>query len=241
MGVLQRFERRLETIVEGAFAKAFRSSVQPVEIAGALQRETADRAVIVSQGRTLVPNEFVVELGPTDHERLEQYAETLGDEFSQMLTEYGTEEHYTFVGPVQVQFQRVDDVDTGRFRVRSEVVRGMLSAPPPPAATGRVPTLVMAPGTASESAYPLSGRTTVIGRAEDCDLRIADPGASRRHAELRRNDDDVTVVDLGSTNGTLLNGEKIDQADLRDGDELTIGETTFSFRSASRTAGARRD
>ena len=148
MGVLQRFERRLETIVEGAFAKAFRSTVQPVEIAGALQRETTDRAVIVGQGRTLVPNEFVVELGPTDHERLEQYADALGEEFAGMVTEYGAEEHYTFVGPVHVQFQRVDDVDTGRFRVRSDVVRGAIPAGPLPTgpAADRLPSLLMAPG-----------------------------------------------------------------------------------------------
>jgi hypothetical protein len=231
--VLQRFERRLETIVEGAFAKAFRSTVQPVEIAGALQRETADRAVIVGQGRTLVPNEFIVELGPTDHERLEQYSETLGEEFSSMLTEYGAEEHYTFVGPVHVQFERMDDIDTGRFRVRSEVVRGAIPADPVPAATvgNDAPVIVMSPDQPGSQAYPLTRATTVIGRADDCDLRLVDPGASRRHAELRRNDDDVTIIDLGSTNGTLVNGERVDRADLRHGDRITIGETTFAFRA----------
>lgn len=239
MGVLQRFERRLETIVEGAFAKAFRSGVQPVEIAGALQRETSDRAVIVSQGRTLVPNEFVVELGATDHERLDQYADTLAEEFAGMLTEYGAEEHYTFVGPVQVLFERADDVDTGRFRVRSEVVRGVVPATLPPSTATDAPSLVMSPGTPRESAYPLAAKTTVIGRAEDCDLRLADPGASRRHAELRRIDDDVIVIDLGSTNGTLLNGERVDRADLRNGDEITVGETTFVFRAAGRHSGRR--
>jgi hypothetical protein len=236
--VLQRFERRLETIVEGAFAKAFRSTVQPVEIAGALQRETANRAVIVGQGRTLVPNEFVVELGPTDHDRLTPYADALGDEFAGMVTEYGAEEHYTFVGPVHIRFERVDDIDTGRFRVRSDVVRGAISSSPLPtgAAADRLPTLVMAPGTTGESAYPIASRSVVIGRAEECELRLADPGASRKHAEIRRNDDDVTISDLGSTNGTLVNGERVDQAALQDGDEITIGETTFAFRAP----GARR-
>jgi hypothetical protein len=233
VGVLQRFERRLETIVEGAFAKAFRSGVQPVEIAGALQRETADRAVIVSQERTLVPNDYVVELGRTDHERLEPYADSLGDEFAGVVKEYGAEEHYTFVGPVRVHFERVDDIDTGRFRVRSDVIRGPVSAGAAPTSTnaGRLPALVMAPGTAGESAYPLTGPRTVIGRAEDCDLRLADPGASRHHAELQRSSDDVTIVDLRSTNGTLVNGKRVDRATLEDGDEIVIGETSFAFRA----------
>jgi hypothetical protein len=236
VGVLQRFERRLETLVEGAFARAFRSGVQPVEIAGALQRETADRAVIVGQGRTLVPNEFVVELGPTDHDRLEQYADTLGEEFAGMINEYAGEEHYTFVGPVRVRFECADDVDTGRFRVRSDVIRGAIPAGTMP--TGRaaagLPALVMSAGTAEETAYPLSQQTTVIGRGENCDLRVADPGASRRHAELRRGEAWVTVRDLGSTNGTMVNGKRVEEADLDDGDEITIGETRFTFRAAGR-------
>jgi len=234
VGVLQRFERRLETLVEGAFARAFRSSVQPVEIAGALQRETADRAVIVGQGRTLVPNDFVVELGPTDHDRLEPYADTLGEEFAGVVQEYAGEEHYTFVGPVQVHFEIADDVDTGRFRVRSDVIRGAIPSGTLP--TGRaaegLPSLLMAAGTAEETSYPLSKQTTVVGRGENADLRLADPGASRRHAEIRRAEAWVTIRDLGSTNGTLVNGKRIEEADLDDGDEVTIGETTFTFRAA---------
>jgi hypothetical protein len=232
--VLQRFERRLEELVEGVFARAFRSSVQPVEIAGALQRETTDRAVIVSQGRTLVPNDFVVELGPTDHQRLDQYADTLGDEFAGMVREHGAEEHYTFVGPVRVHFESVDDLDTGMFRVRSDVVRGAVPTPTagPGRAESRSPRLITAPGTPAEGSYVLAGPLTVIGRAEDCDLRLSDPGASRRHAELRRAGDRVAIADLRSTNGTMVNGRQIETVDLRDGDEIVIGETTLVYRAA---------
>jgi Arc/MetJ-type ribon-helix-helix transcriptional regulator len=236
--VLQRFERRLETLVEGAFARAFRSSVQPVEIASALQRETTDRAVIVGQGRTLVPNDFVVELGPTDHDRLDQYADTLGEEFAGVVQEYAAEEHFTFVGPVQVRFEVADDVDTGRFRVRSDVIRGAIPAGTLPTgrAAAQLPTLHMRTGSAEETAYPLSKQTTVIGRGENCDLRLADPGASRRHAEVHRGEAWVTIRDLGSTNGTLVNTKRVEQADLEDGDEITIGETTFTFRAAGARA-----
>jgi hypothetical protein len=229
--VLQRFERRLEGLVEGAFARAFRSTVQPVEIAGALQREMADRAAIVSQGRTLVPNQFVIELGGTDHERIGAYAETLSEEFAELVRGQAAEEHYSLVGPVRVDFEEVDDLDTGMFRVRSDVVRGALGTPP--TATGnRLPKLIAAPGTGTETAYVLTGPVTVIGRAEDCDLRLADPGASRRHTELRRDGDRVTAIDLRSTNGTVVNGANIQRAELRDGDELVIGETVLVFRAA---------
>jgi hypothetical protein len=229
--VLQRFERRLEGLVEGAFARAFRSTVQPVEIAGALQREMADRAAIVGQGRTLTPNNFVVELGPTDHERLDVYAETLGEEFSDLVREHAKEGGYTLVGPVHVGFEEVDDLDTGMFRIRSEVVRGLVSVTAPAESNSRLPKLLTAPGTGGETAYVLTNPVTVVGRAEDCDLRLADPGASRRHAELRRDGDRVTVIDLRSTNGTVVNGEPVERAELDDGDEIVIGETVLVFRA----------
>jgi hypothetical protein len=229
--VLQRFERRLEGLVEGAFARAFRSTVQPVEIAGALQREMADRKAIVSQGRTLVPNQFVVELGDTDHERLGAYAETLSEEFAELIRDQAKEDGYSLVGPVHVDFEQVDDLDTGMFRIRSDVVKGAPGMTPEPTGS-RLPKLIAAPGSNTETAYVLTGPVTVIGRAEDCDLRLADPGASRRHAELRRDGDRVTVIDLRSTNGTVVNGETIERAELHDGDELVIGETALVFRAA---------
>ncbi len=118
MGVLQRFEQRLEGMVEGAFARAFKSDLQPVEIASAVQREMDDRAAIVAQGRTLVPNDFVVELADTDHERLEVYADSLGVELANLAREYAKEQGYSFVGPVRMRFEGVNDLATGMFRIR---------------------------------------------------------------------------------------------------------------------------
>ena len=105
MGVLQRFERRLEGMVEGAFARAFKSELEPVEIASAVQREMDDRAAIVAQGRTLVPNDFVVELSETDHDRLEVYADNLGIELATLAREHAKEQGYSFVGPVRMRFE----------------------------------------------------------------------------------------------------------------------------------------
>jgi Protein of unknown function (DUF3662)/FHA domain len=137
VGVLQRFERRLEGLVNGAFAKAFKSEVQPVEIASALQRECDDRAAPVSQGRVMVPNDFTVELGAHDYERLATYAGPLSAELAELLQEHGREQRYMFVGPVEVKFERVQDLSTGMFRIRSQALAGVVQAPGyPPQAPG---------------------------------------------------------------------------------------------------------
>jgi hypothetical protein len=137
VGVLQRFERRLEGLVNGAFAKAFKSEVQPVEIASALQRECDDRAAPVSQGRVMVPNDFTVELGAHDYERLATYAGPLSAELGELLQEHGREQRYMFVGPVEVKFERVQDLTTGMFRIRSQALAGVVQMPGyPPQAPG---------------------------------------------------------------------------------------------------------
>jgi hypothetical protein len=137
VGVLQRFERRLEGLVNGAFAKAFKSEVQPVEIASALQRECDDRAAPVSQGRVMVPNDFTVELGAHDYERLATYAGPLSAELAELLQEHGREQRYMFVGPVEVKFERVQDLTTGMFRIRSQALAGVVQMPGyPPQAAG---------------------------------------------------------------------------------------------------------
>ena len=129
MGVLQRFERRLEGLVNGAFAKAFKSDVQPVEIASYLQRECDERAAVVSHGRTMAPNDFIVELSQHDYERLATYAGPLSAELVDLVQEYGREQHYMFVGPVEVKFEQVVELATGMFRVRSQALASAVQAP----------------------------------------------------------------------------------------------------------------
>lgn len=131
MGVLQRFERRLEGLVNGAFAKAFKSEVQPVEIASALQRECDDRAAVVSRGRTMVPNDFTVELGDHDYDRLTTYAAPLSAELADLVQEHGRDQRYMFVGPVEVKFERAPDLATGMFRIRSQALAGVVQMPGP--------------------------------------------------------------------------------------------------------------
>ncbi len=124
MGVLDRFERGIESAVNGAFARAFKSDVQPVEIASSLRRAMDDRAAVVGRGRTLVPNAFTVELGSTDYARLTEYAEVLSEELVANVTEHAQAQRYVFAGPVRVAFEENESLDTGVFQVRSASIRG---------------------------------------------------------------------------------------------------------------------
>jgi hypothetical protein len=251
VGVLQAFERRFGGLVEGAFAKVFKGDVQPVEIAGALQRETDNRKSIVGPGKVHVPNDFVVELGDHDHERLAEWAGPLGDELGAMVREHAAEQGYSFVGPVHVGFEHLPAISTGTFRIRSGVVAGetppepvarsaapapaRTTAPRPamqrPGVTGRPRLLLGVGGQAgSESTLDLSKAVTVIGRANECELRLDDPGVSRRHAEIRVNGGEAEVIDLGSTNGIRVNGKAVPSARLLDGDRIDLGSTSLVFR-----------
>jgi hypothetical protein len=234
MGMLQRFESRLEQAVSGAFAKAFRSAVQPVELAAALQREVDSSAQILSRDRRLVPNTFAIELSPLDFERLGPYAETLTRELTAMLHEYADQQHYVFAGPVAIDFEQEDDLGTGRFRVRSRAAAQVEAAPRPPR-----PSAAPAPASRPRSEVVLEVNGTrhpvvdrvVVGRGSEADLRINDPGVSRRHAELRlEGGGDLVVEDLGSTNGTLVDGERTERRRLHDGATVRVGSTDLVVR-----------
>ena len=237
MGVLQRFENRLEQFVSGAFARAFRSAVQPVEVAAALQREVDNSAQILSRNRRLVPNDFHVELSAADHERLTPYGSTLAEELTEMLREHAQEQSYVFTGPVSITFDRTDELGTGRFRVRSAALAKVTPA------TGHSlsDTAVRRAGVVLEVngvKHPLEPPGLVLGRGTDADLRINDPGVSRRHAEIRvfpgETVPQVSVVDLGSTNGMQVNGRRVEQATLDDGATVKIGNTTMTIRHVPR-------
>src|SRR3954466_8548748 len=202
MGMLQRFEDRLEQAVSGAFAKAFRSAVQPVEIAAALQREVDNSAQILSRNRRLVPNQFHVELSEQDYERLAPYSSTLAEELTEMLRDHAHEQSYVFTGPVTIDFDERGDLSTGRFRVRSAALAKVTPASDrsvTDTAVRRARVILEVNG----MKHPLDPPGIVIGRGPDADLRINDPGVSRRHAEIRvhasdTRGTDVSVVDLGS-------------------------------------------
>jgi Protein of unknown function (DUF3662)/Inner membrane component of T3SS, cytoplasmic domain len=243
-------------MVEGTFARVFKSELQPVEVASAVQHEMDERAAIVAQGRTLVPNDFVVEISQPDADRLDIYAESLSLELATLARDHATEQGYSFVGPVRIRFEGVPDLSTGVFRIRSGVIRGHTVeagevrqpvSDLPRSGGGQYPgrpRLVVSgsqPGTGVEagSTYELTTPVTLLGRGTDCDLRLVDPGVSRHHSELRVEDDQVVLVDRGSTNGTLVNGQPVRRVVLVDGMTVTLGRTTMVFRQDVRQDNSR--
>ncbi len=259
MGVLSRFERRIDRLVNGTFARAFKSEVQPVEIASALTRECDDKAAIVARGRTMVPNTFRVELGPHDHERLAMYLDPLSDELAEMVEEHADEQGYSFVGPVTVGFAREQELETGVFRIRSSAVSGprpassrsSRSQPEPAVEVVRITAPAASDGVGypatrghadarhapwldlGDGTYALTRQVTVIGRGAEADLRLEDLGVSRRHARIERSPEHTVITDLGSTNGILVDGERVDTAVLTDGTAIVLGATRVVFRESS--------
>ncbi|GAB2777938.1 FhaA domain-containing protein [Streptomyces sp. NPDC054796] len=268
MGVMKRFEQRLEGLVNGTFAKVFKSEVQPVEIAGALQRECDNNATIWNRERTVVPNDFIVELSAPDYERLSPYSGQLGDELSGMVRDYAKQQRYTFMGPIKVHLEKADDLDTGLYRVRSRTLASSTSQPqrsgapggggqqaaggypPRPASAPPMPASSPSPpGYAPGAGGPLphaetrrwieingnrhqiSKPTLVLGRSTEADVRVDDPGVSRRHCEIRAGDP-ATIQDLGSTNGIVVDGQHTTRATLRDGSRIVVGSTTIIYRQA---------
>ncbi len=230
MGLLERFEDSLDRLVNGAFARAFKAEVQPVEIASALQREIGDRAAVIDRERTVIPNVFHVELSEHDYRRLAVFKDALQTELATLVRDYGAEQRYTLLGPVQVLLGQDDDLETGIFRVRSEA-RAEVSAQPhgrpgeAVAVDARQPRLEV-----GGVAYPLVRAITRLGRGSDTDIRIEDPGASRNHCEIVLGNP-VLLRDLDSTNGTYVGGQRISQIEVADGTAITIGSTQLVFRS----------
>ncbi|MFJ9826865.1 FhaA domain-containing protein [Streptomyces sp. NPDC101160] len=282
MGVLKRFEQRLEGLVNGTFAKVFKSEVQPVEIAGALQRECDNNATIWNRERTVVPNDFIVELSAPDYERLSPYSGQLGDELAGLVRDYAKQQRYTFMGPIKVHLEKADDLDTGLYRVRSRTLASSSSQPQPPTGQPQHPGQHPGQGHPQQPArggygYPPAGAppmpaapppgapampahrppaptaggggqvrrwieingtrhqisrpTLVLGRSTDADVRIDDPGVSRRHCEIRTGTPS-TIADLGSTNGIVVDGQHTTRATLRDGSRIVVGSTTIVYRQA---------
>ncbi|GGF47470.1 hypothetical protein GCM10011519_21920 [Marmoricola endophyticus] len=239
MGGMRRFEDRLEQMISGVFARTFRSAVQPVEISAALAREVDNSAQILSRDRRLVPNQFHVEMAEGDLERLQELGPALNHELVSMLRDHATAQSYVFTGPVHIDLEPDPDLSTGRFRVRSETVSQVST--PRSAEPGRDPQKPSSPGHTSSAEVEVNGRRIpltapglVIGRGSEADLRITDPGVSRKHAELRVDDAGytprVSIVDLGSTNGLSVNGRRTTSEDLADGAEIRIGNTTLRLR-----------
>jgi hypothetical protein len=213
---LQQFEERLERLVEGTLAKPFRSNLQPVEIGRRLTREMDLHRRVGVRG-LIAPNAFVVTLAPADVERFANFIDALSRELSDAAREHAKVEGYSFVGPVEVEIFEGPKLKAGRFTVEAEVRED--------ADGGFLAELVLTDGRRVQ----IGTEPLVIGRLPECGVVLADSNVSRRHAELRRAGDSVVLTDLGSTNGTRVNGAPIRERTLASGDEVSVGSTRLIF------------
>lgn len=216
---LRQFEQRLERMVEGVFARTFRSGLEPVEVARRLTRE-ADLHRVMGVSGTIVPNAYSVAVSPADLANFESYAQALTRELSEAVREHARDESYSFVGPVHVEMEEDESLGPGQFLVTSRVVEGPGGAP--------VGSLLLPDGRRIE----IGEEPVTIGRLPECDISLTDPNVSRRHAEVRRRGNDFVVVDLGSTNGTRVNGTGVRERRLADGDDITLGSTVVRFEAS---------
>jgi Protein of unknown function (DUF3662)/FHA domain len=250
--VLRALEHKIEALFEGIFGRAFRTNVQPVELARKLAKEMDDHRT-VSVSRVYVPNEYTVYLSPADREQFESYEENLRGELQEYLAEHSRRESYALLSSPRVLLETDADLDVGEFGIATRMVqpdrrRGadepaadvepgatMIykpKAPPPtqavaPAELGMEQELVEL--TVDGTRHEVKQRRVVLGRSRDCDIQLSDTNVSRRHAELRQEGASYWMVDLGSTNGMEVNGKRVKRAKLRDGDTVTLGSTDVVF------------
>jgi FHA domain-containing protein len=254
--VLRAVERKIEALFEGVFGRAFRTNVQPMELARKLAKEMDDHRT-VSVSRVYVPNEYSVFLSPGDRDQFESYEDNLRGELQEYLSEHARREDYALLSPPRVLMETDADLDVGEFGIATRMVHpdrrrgGEPVADLEPGAT-----MIYKPKTVPEptqavsaaelgvepdlvtlswngSSHEVKQPRVVIGRSRDCDIQLADANVSRRHAELRQEGASYWIVDLGSTNGLEVNGKRVKRAKLDSGDTITLGSTELTFARES--------
>jgi hypothetical protein len=254
MGVLQDFEKRLEGAVEGFFARAFRSGLQPLELAKAVQRYAEDHQHVTADG-VVVPNVYRVQVSPKDHERLSSFGASLPRELGEVVVSTAADRGWSLRGPVKIRVEAAEEVRVGRYQLmgRVEAVGDAPARSRPAAAqaapargsgtdersaidrtmvVGAVPRatlqLQVVSGTAAATA-PVTGSRFVIGRLPACDLTLDDTTVSREHAALVRRGETWWLVDLGSTNGSKVNGRRAAEQPVAVGDRLELGDVVLEL------------
>jgi hypothetical protein len=229
LGFLDSIEKGLERAVNGAFARTFRSGLQPVELTSALRREMDTKAAVVSRDRILAPNAFTLRLSPADFKRMKSMGETLTDELTGFVTKHAGAQRYQFAGAVSIELASDEQLTTGVLEIESGNVKQDVAWTPVVDVNG--------------VRHPLAHARTVIGRGSEADITVDDGGISRRHLEIAWDGRRGEARDLGSTNGSKLNGEPLGRSVLEPGDVITAGRTRIVFnvvpRAESHRAGGR--
>ena len=255
MSVLRSIEHRIESLFEGVFGRAFRSHVQPVELARKLAKEM-DEHKTISVSRVYVPNEYLLFLSPADREQFRGYEDSLLTELADYLAEHARREGYALLSTPRVVVDEDDDLELGEFGIATRMVQPRQAAPRPGAAAAEAfaqgdpgatrvyrPSAPAAPAPGADGRRPatlaVAGRKhelgkpqVVLGRSRECDITISDPNVSRRHAEIRHENGSYWIVDLNSTNGVEVNGKRIDRAPLEHSDRIVVGQTELTFEQA---------
>ena len=216
MGLLDNVERGLERLVNGVFSKSYRGSVQPVEIVAALKREMDSRAMVVGRDRILAPHSYTVGLSAQNFTELSAHGSVLVDELITAIRKYAHQQRYSFSAPVSVTLAAASDIPIGVVRVASKPLDAVSEWEPTIEINGKV--------------HQLTQAETILGRGSTANITLSDGGASRHHAKIHWNGKTGAIEDLGSTNGTLLNGSPVTKATLEQGDVIKIGDTSIIFR-----------
>jgi hypothetical protein len=207
-------------MANGIFKRGSQVNVRPIEIGRRLVQEMDDKRSVDTDGRRVAPNHFVITLNSQDHGELTQYLSALETELVEAAKEYARDEGYVLRGPISVKLTDDDDVKTGRIQITSKV------------RTNESPIVAASLVISGRPPMPISSSTIVIGRAPDCDVSFDDANISRRHAEIRVVMGSHVISDLGSTNGTKVNGVPITlERTLRDGDIIALGSNTIRFEA----------
>ena len=245
MGLLDKVERGIEKAVRGVFSTGSKAQVEPVEIASRLRREVDHKALTVAAGRTLVPNVFDVQLSDDDFARAQEWGTPLAEELCDVVINHVRSQGYILQGPVRISFRRDTELRAGAFEIASttEKSQGAGAAQPRPsvpAAPNRQPVRLQPVLDIDGQRYSLNAPSIVLGRSSEADIHIDDTGVSRRHLEIRTANGVTSAVDLGSTNGSYVNGQKVSgSTELTDGSTITMGRTKIIFRLLPANQGGR--
>lgn len=232
MSIFDRFEDAVEKGVNSAFSRMFHSGIKPVDVTTAIKRAMDDGVQELSAERTVAPNAFLAELAPRDVDALGADQDVLVEEFEQEATDHAEQQGYVLLGPIHVDLQAAEAQMGGRVDVRAQIKRGTAAPATAIPASPSHPIIDI-----DGQKWLLTEPVTVIGRGSDADVVVRDPGVSRRHLELRVTPTGVIATDLGSTNGTYVEGHRIDAATLVDGNQIVIGRTRILFWTRPDAAG----